>query len=223
MQSSTASVVVTAREVGNDIVFSSAGGSFNLSAWTYANYGSHSANIDPSAPYVIMGVGAFFTEVYSDPVNYSAPSSFGSGGRSASSSGTNPSFGEQFGMFEADGGQSGLLFVPDGYNSLDPIGPSSMTFENESFTSLGLTEGTYTWSWGIGDDADFFTLKIVTTPSVSISHQGGAITIEFEGIIQSTIDLGTPKSWEDISPQPTSPWTFTPSTEIMFYRTKETE
>jgi hypothetical protein len=223
MQYSTASVVVTAREVGNDVIFSSAGGSFNLSAWTYANYGSHSANIDPSAPYVIMGVGAFFTEVYSDPINYSAPNSFGSGGRSASSSGTNPSFGEQFGMFEADGGQSGLLFVPDGYNSIDLISASSMTFENESFASLGLAEGVYTWSWGIGEDADFFTLRIVATPSISISPQGGSITIEFEGIIQSTVDLADPTSWEDVTPQPISPWVFTPSEKIMFYRAKETE
>jgi hypothetical protein len=38
---------------------------------------------------------------------------------------------------------------------------SSATFDNQSFASLGVTPGTYIWSWGDGPNQSF-TLDIVS-------------------------------------------------------------
>ena len=37
---------------------------------------------------------------------------------------------------------------------------ASDTWSGQTFASLGLTPGTYTWTWGSGADADFFTMNI---------------------------------------------------------------
>jgi hypothetical protein len=41
---------------------------------------------------------------------------------------------------------------------------SSATFDNQSFASLGVTPGTYIWSWGDGPNQSF-TLDIVSPPA----------------------------------------------------------
>ena len=40
----------------------------------------------------------------------------------------------------------------------------SMTFNSTNFASLGLTPGTYVWTWGTGANADSFTLEIGSVP-----------------------------------------------------------
>jgi VPDSG-CTERM motif len=53
----------------------------------------------------------------------------------------------------------GDIFVPQGYVS-DTALSDSMTFNSATFASLGLTPGTYTWSWGTGLRNQNFTLII---------------------------------------------------------------
>jgi hypothetical protein len=53
----------------------------------------------------------------------------------------------------------GFLFVPEGYVSGAALS-HSMAFNNATFASLGLTPGTYVWSWGTGLPSQNFTLII---------------------------------------------------------------
>jgi len=37
---------------------------------------------------------------------------------------------------------------------------STATWDSETLAGLGLTDGTYEWTWGTGPDADSFTVQI---------------------------------------------------------------
>ena len=56
-------------------------------------------------------------------------------------------------------GLFGQLSVPDGYVSGAAL-LSSATWNNATFASLGVTPGTYVWSWGTGLPNQNFTLII---------------------------------------------------------------
>jgi hypothetical protein len=57
------------------------------------------------------------------------------------------------------------LGVPDGYTSGTFLSDTS-TYEGATFASLGVTPGTYTWTWGSGAHADSFALQVgVPEPS----------------------------------------------------------
>ena len=51
------------------------------------------------------------------------------------------------------------LGVPHGYVSGATLS-DSMTFNNATFASLGVTPGTYVWTWGTGLENQNFTLVI---------------------------------------------------------------
>ena len=92
----------------------------------------------------------------------SGPLSFGPGhmlgGIDEATSGT--------GGFVGIGGIPGYpsaLFVPENYVSGSLLIDSD-TWSGQSFSSLGLTPGTYTWTWGSGADADSFTMNIGVAP-----------------------------------------------------------
>jgi len=82
------------------------------------------------------------------------PSNFGSG------SGLPPSSvsGSLFGIIY-QGAPPHHLMVPTGYTSGTQI-TTSQTFNNTSIASLGLTVGTYTYTWGTGPNADSVTVVI---------------------------------------------------------------
>jgi hypothetical protein len=52
--------------------------------------------------------------------------------------------------------------VPSGYVSGNLLSSTS-TWDNATFTSLGVTPGTVVWTWGSGAHADSFTLQIGPT------------------------------------------------------------
>jgi hypothetical protein len=83
------------------------------------------------------------------------PGSFGSGkGIIAASSGS----GDEVGLSGFDGN----LVVPTGYVS-DNLLSSSAAWDNQTFSSLGATPGTYEWTWGTGANQNF-TLVIGSSP-----------------------------------------------------------
>ncbi len=110
----------------------------------------------PFEPYVIPynGVivtgmpGVTFATLYR---GVTGPTSFGSGSRAPASSGSRDLVGIVGGF--------GSLVVPRGYVSGSPLSSIS-SFDNQTFASLGVTPGTYVWTWGSGADADSFTLDV---------------------------------------------------------------
>jgi hypothetical protein len=52
-----------------------------------------------------------------------------------------------------------VLVVPAGYISGTALSEDS-TWNNQTFGDLGVTPGTYVWTWGSGSTADSFTLII---------------------------------------------------------------
>jgi hypothetical protein len=81
----------------------------------------------------------------------SGPMSFGSGGQNDASSGS--------GDFVGIANSTGNLLVPPGYVSDSPLSDTA-TYDNQTFTGLGVTPGVYEWKWGSGANQNF-TLDIV--------------------------------------------------------------
>jgi len=82
---------------------------------------------------------------------FSYPSNFGTGGGSPIPTGS----GDYFGVFTLDG-PSGprSLIVPSGYTSSTYIAGTT-TLSGQTFASLGLSAGTYNYSWGVGAGQSF--------------------------------------------------------------------
>jgi hypothetical protein len=54
---------------------------------------------------------------------------------------------------------SGFVYVPDNYMSGASLSETS-TYDDATFASLGITPGTYVYSWGSGANADMLTIII---------------------------------------------------------------
>jgi len=151
-----AAFIVTMTQSGADVV-ASGSGSFNLAAasllFTTPLAGPA---MTPNGPAILLGApGSPSTNYFS--VTMSGPASFGTGASIAGSSGTGSRVGIE------NSGFMDLLALPVGYTSGDAIA-GTMSFANASYTSLGVTPGSYVWSWGEGASADSFTLNITAVP-----------------------------------------------------------
>jgi hypothetical protein len=56
-------------------------------------------------------------------------------------------------------GSGGVLSVPSGYASDNPLSDTA-TYDTATFSGLGVSPGSYVWTWGSGAHADSFTLQI---------------------------------------------------------------
>jgi hypothetical protein len=83
------------------------------------------------------------------------PSNFGPGGSGAPASSVS---GDIFGVIWA-GAPPYTLLVPVGYTTGTAIS-STQTFVSQTFSSLGLTPGTYTYTWGSGSNADSINVVV---------------------------------------------------------------
>jgi hypothetical protein len=118
------------------------------------------ASIRPFDAQITTGPTSGTADIYFGMI--SGPTSFGSGVLlTFASSGSGDAVGS---LLEAGGGGNDLLVVPQGYVSGNALLDSS-TYNNATFASLGVTPGTYVWTWGAGMNQNF-TLQIGSVPDV---------------------------------------------------------
>lgn len=146
----SAAYTIAFQQVGANVV-STGSGSLNLTALTVAGGIGGPGQILASQGLAILGQGApgITATGYS---GISGPASFGTSSNIAADFGTGP--------FVGIWGTQNRVWAPIGYVSGDPLGISTATYQNDSFASLGLTQGTYVWTWGQGVTADSFTVQI---------------------------------------------------------------
>jgi hypothetical protein len=139
---------VTITQVGPDVVWSGSG-SFNLTALTSSGPGSVSSGFNAGQAIWAIGVSGL-TDTYSGVTTY--PTTFGIGGVGVTSS-----LGSIFGILPGPSGRS--LYVPSGYVSNTTISGSA-TYASQTIAGMGLTSGTYTWSWGTGGNTSTLVMTI---------------------------------------------------------------
>jgi hypothetical protein len=139
---------VTLKEVGSNVV-ANGSGPINLTGLNSDIQGLIlDGTIIANIGLIITGPIGAFAHGFS---GITGPTSFGSGGFSLPNSGS----GDIVGI----SGFFGRLVVPQGYVSGNPL-TNTMTFSNATFASLGVTPGTYVWTWGTGLRNQNFTLII---------------------------------------------------------------
>jgi len=131
---SDAEVIVTATEVGGDVVFQ-AGGELDLDGLDLFFSGKFGGPIvDPSQAHLVVGPPFVNFDAYS---GLTGPSNFGAASFTIASSGS----GDRFGL----NGTVGLLAVPVGYTPDAPLSGSA-TYSGATLASLGLNPGTYVYT-----------------------------------------------------------------------------
>jgi hypothetical protein len=130
-------------------VFATGGGSIDTTDLTLIAMGLGLPSVNPSFGHIYTGAATTFTNFGPIYSGYTGPTSFGSGGLTVASSGDGDAV-----SINLDG-----LLLPQGYVSGDPLSDTA-TYPGATFASLGVTPGTYVWTWGSGADADSFTLQI---------------------------------------------------------------
>ena len=150
LSTASASIVCQVSESGNDVIFS-ASGSINLSGLTRWGTAPGDRGIQADRPWCAFGIESDLYEVTTSP----APNHFGPGTGTIISPDT-WSNSESFGVaFNSQVSAKTFILVPRGYTGTTLN--NSMTFFNSSISSLGLKQGSYTWSL---DNGQYFQLRI---------------------------------------------------------------
>ncbi len=149
---SRSSVLITFSESGSNVV-AQGSGTLNVASLVLQGHGLSGGFVSPSAAEV--GVGIYGqNNLYQ---GFTGPTAFGTGGIIVASS----SSGDIAGI---EGAVGNYLIAPFNYTSGTALSGSA-TWDNTTITGLGLTPGTYTWTWGSGATADSFEVVIpASTP-----------------------------------------------------------
>ena len=159
---SQAAVIMNLVEDGSGNVVGTGSGTIDTTDLTLGSTINQHATVFPSNGEIILGpTGNTSCTFYSGVTG--PTTQFGSG------SFTNPSSGSG-NLVEINGGTD-HLFLPLGYSSGAALSDTD-TWNGASFSSLGVTPGTYVWTWGTGPDADSYTLNVgsvsVPEPSATV-------------------------------------------------------
>jgi hypothetical protein len=154
-----ASYTLNVNQTGSSVI-ATGSGSINTAALTISGTALDGSNVWPSDGVISVGPNSFVELL----TGISGPTSFGSGPQIFANLGT----GTVTTLIANLGGQG--LYVPNGYVSGSALSATA-TWNNQTLAGLGLTAGTYTYTWGSGGTADSFVLNIVapttTTPTAT--------------------------------------------------------
>jgi protein with PEP-CTERM/exosortase system signal len=140
---------VTLEQMGANVV-ANGSGAINLTGLSFIEEGSIGPFINPHVAFIVTGQ----TGSGSTYDGFTGPTTFGNGVITL----PNTSSGDLVGISNSST-PFPFLLVPQGYVSNTALS-DSMTFNNATFASLGLTPGTYRWTWGTGLANQNFTLQI---------------------------------------------------------------
>jgi hypothetical protein len=157
-----ADLIVNIQQVGSDVV-ATGSGTLDLAGLTFDGTTTVAeARVQPDAGLIALGSSAA-TDGYT---GFTGPTSFGIGGNTNASSETGVRATIQGTNTSPDLGAN-VLFVPNGYVSGDPLSDTAV-FANTTLADLGLTDGTYTWTWDDPSDPDVisgqFVVNVGTVP-----------------------------------------------------------
>jgi hypothetical protein len=157
---------VTLEQVGSNVV-ANGSGAINLTGLP-TNPITVSANglLDARRGDIITGPTVLSTvDIYAAVLT--GPLNFGSGGAFFPDTGSGDLVGISI--------DQALLFVPQGYVSNAALS-DSMTFNNATFAILGVTPGTYVWTWGDGANQNF-TLQIGSLGIPGVPDGGSTVSL----------------------------------------------
>lgn len=144
-----AEYIANIEQVGSNVVVTGSG-TLDLTGLSFSDTGAFSSGIVPAQS--VLGVGAPSRDAVDVYSGFSGPANFGSGGGEVpSDSGTGDKVAIEAFLNE--------LAVPAGYVSGTSLADSS-TYDNATFASLGLTPGTYVYSWNPGPTDDTFVINV---------------------------------------------------------------
>jgi hypothetical protein len=154
-----AGYIVTLQQVGPDVV-ATGSGAIDLNGLTFSQSTTRYAGLFPTGggplhpAFINTGPISSNVDMY---FSLTGPTSFGSGGFTYASSGS----GDMVEILTPTIYLPGRLSVPMGYVSGTALS-AMVIYTGKTFATLGVTPGTYVWTWGIGPDQNF-TLQIVCT------------------------------------------------------------
>lgn len=159
-----ADYVLTLTQVGSNVV-ATGNGTIDLTGLKYAATPSTTAEVIPHFGAIITGpTDSGLVDLYT---GFSGPTNFGAGTTPTSAS---TGSGDLVGITAA----AGELAVPSGY--LSGSLSDTATYDNATFASLGVTPGTYTWTWGLTPDRSF-TLDVLVPEPGSLAIFGGSLLL----------------------------------------------
>lgn len=171
--SAQAGYVVTLHQTGGNVVATGTG-PIDLTGLFSVGSLSSSSFLTPSAGTIITGPASPATPsgtLYFG-FAFTGPSNFGSGGATFANSGSGSIVGILADTF---------VVVPTGYVS-GSILSDSATYSGKTFATLGVTPGTYEWTWGAGANQNF-TLKIPTPAAIPEPASALLLGTAFAGLL----------------------------------------
>src|SRR5215510_13142960 len=165
----TQAFTVTINQVGSNVV-ATGFGAFNLTGLTFASGGFvATGSMGPSIADLTVADGTGLSQY----TGFSGPSSFGPGTNFINDSSDS---GDSVGIVGPAFFLGASIFLPAGYVSGTALSDSS-TYNSATFASLGVTPGTYVWTWGTGLPNQNFTLQIGPVPGPSVPDAGSTISL----------------------------------------------